>query len=260
MSRLSKRLFAVCSVLLFVLPTYSAWPWRFSLNDPNSITVGTKDMQYHISLKDTPWENEHWTTYACYNQTAWQRIYDTSCPFYGTVYNIVAGAGYSFSGNGDSFSKIEAGYEHKSNGRPDDGTSRSFNYAFLTYTHTFSLKDMSRLELSAKGFVGTGWWDEDYHNIEYLFRNLGCLQAKCSFHSATNMIFANLEVTPFDYFKQCQLKARFCVRPSKQNIHVPHVILEYNYGIEALHDYGRLDQELCPYHSIRLGVCFTALQ
>ncbi len=142
-------------------------------------------------------------------------------------------------------SNLLCGIEHRSNGR-DDELSRSVNYIFGEYSHSFPFG----LTLCANARVGFGWYDnlltQDIFSKFYGYATLGAMY---EYKRLSVLVSMTPSFAPFHLGHTVEL----AFRPWKS--HLYHLFVQYHHGYdECFSDcvYGNN-----PGYNIRFGILIT---
>ena len=204
----------------------------------------TNDIKYQISISAPLWASiaghEGLDLFVAYTQTSVWHFYDSSSPFKDNMY--IPGIYFDIPLKSNN---ILIGAEHRSNGRPYrdnrefidnnvDHWSRSINYAFVEYTHSFPCG----ISLQVNGRAGFGWYDtaitQDLFSMFFGYASFTAL-----YESPDGRFDAMLSATPI--FKPFGLNstAEVSWKPFKYS-YCPRLFVQAHYGYdEAMIDWIR---------------------
>lgn len=183
----------------------------------------TNDLTFQVSVRFNIYQAESgWKVFWGFTDMSIWEVYKPSNPFKSTTYtNGIYVSSPEKRGNDFLF-----GYEHRSNGYA--GTlSRSLDYGFVTYTHTFA----EVLSAQVTGRFGLGSIGNDY-SLEMFDKYEGYVNAALCYHTRDRRLMASASATPL--FKgdiPVNLSAELAYCPFK-NSDWFYLTARYHYGYD----------------------------
>lgn len=208
-------------------------------------TVESCDVKFQASLKFNFWRNiagKHWDVYFSYTQISIWNLYARSSPFYDNIYAPGVSVYHPVIKGDRLIGTIQFGLEHQSNGK-DDETSRSFNYAYLTY-----VQYLGNFSVQAKLRAGFGYIEDDIRDM-HRFYGFGHIAG--TYHTPDRFFCAGLVVNPCNCFRSCNVTAEAYLRLGK-DWRRPYFFVQYHYGLEMPRQFSpdRFD----PVSMLRFGI------
>lgn len=230
--------------------------------DGTAITANTADLKFQLSIDVPLWTDmggkEGFDLSVGYTQRSVWGIFAPSSPFKDNMYIPGLYLGIPVK---DPYGNLWVGIEHRSNGRPywgardggDDDRSRSVNYIFAEYTHSFPFG----LSLQGNVRAGFGWYNETF-GVDMLTKYLGWCTLTAGYESPGRIVDALVSVSPIFAPFSANVTAEVGVRLGKRHNN-PYLFLQYHYGYdEALCDCRYLSGEsgprMAPEGYLRLGI------
>lgn len=189
-------------------------------------------ISFRLNILHNLWGKE-FDFFAGYTQISTWNLFAHSSPFYDNVFMpcLCTYIPFRSKKTGEVTNSLLFGYEHRSNGR-DDEYSRSVNYGFVTYTHTFPFD----LSLQATARVGDSWYG-DTHTMELYNRYFGYLTLGAAYTTPKKDFDFSLNVSPIynRSIANVTLEAGYRIGGKKMNN--PYFFIQWHYGYdEAMRD------------------------
>lgn len=205
------------------------------------------DVKFQISFAVPLWSNmggvEGLNMKVGYTQKSVWRVYAPSSPFKDNTYEPGLYFDVPLKASG---SNLLCGIEHRSNGR-DDNLSRSVNFVFGEYTHTFPFG----LSLYANARVGFGWYDETFtQDIFSRFFGYATVGAMYEIKGFSALVSMTPTFAPFHLGHTIELS----YRPWKSELY--HLFVQYHHGYDEC--FSDCVYNNVPGYNIRFGIMITA--